>query len=96
MMIRKMSIAALALALAVAFSPLLELRAAALLGPGAQPSTGNLVQAAQMKKKKASKKAGKRKAGKGKKAKRAAASAKSCGVYKYSKGGKCLDARDKK
>ena len=47
-----------------------------------------------MKKKAGKKKAGKKKR-KGKKGKKAS-SGKSCGTYMYRKGGKCLDARNKK
>ena len=87
----KLSITALALAVAIAFSPLPELQAAPFMGSGSQPTTDNLLQSAKAKKK-GSKKKSKRKSGK----KKAAASGKSCGTYKYRKGGKCLDARDKK
>jgi hypothetical protein len=93
--IRKISIAGLALAVAVAFSPLPELQAAPFT-TGSQPTTDNLLQSVKTKKKgakkKAAKKRGKRKAGK----KKASAASASCGTYKYRKGGKCLDARDKK
>ena len=89
--IRKFSVAGLALAVAVAFSPLPELQAAPFTGKGSQPTTDNLLQSAQAKKKGA-KKRGKRKSGK----KKASAASGSCGTFKYRKGGKCLDARDKK
>src|SRR5215207_2902247 len=93
--IRKISIAGLALAVAVAFSPLPELQAAPFT-TGSQPTIDSLLQSAKAKKKgtkkKAAKKRGKRKAGK----KKASAASASCGTYKYRKGGKCLDARDKK
>ena len=81
MHIRKTLISALALAIAVAFSPLPELQAATLVGPGSQPGTDNLIQTAKMKKK--GKKAGS-KAGK-------------CGTYMYfsKKTKKCMDARKK-
>jgi hypothetical protein len=88
-------VAALAVAVAIAFSPLPELRAAPLGPPGSQPGSGDLVQSVQAKKaskKKAGKKKAKRKKAKGKTAK----ATKSCGTFKYHKGGKCLDARDKK
>ena len=91
MTVSKISIAALALAVAVAFSPLPELQAAPLTGTGSQPTADSLLQSAKAKKK-GSKKAGKRKRGK----KKASGSSASCGTYKYRKGGKCLDARDKK
>ena len=94
MIIRKTLIAALASATAFAFSPLPELRAAPFTGSSSQPMTGELVQLVQAKKKKKGvKKAKKKKAGKRKKAQRAG---KSCGTYMYRKGGKCLDARNKK
>ena len=93
MIIRKTLIAALALATASAFSPLPELRAAPFTGSSSQPMTGELVQLVQAKKKKGVKKAKKKKAAKRKKAQRAG---KSCGTYMYRKGGKCLDARNKK
>jgi hypothetical protein len=94
MAISKISISALALAVAIAFSPLPELQAAPFTGPGSQPTIDNLLQSAKAKKakKKGSKKAGKRKRGK----KKASGGSASCGTYKYRKGGKCLDARDKK
>jgi hypothetical protein len=79
------------LAVAIAFSPLPELQAAPFAGTGSQPTTDNLLQSAKAKKK-GSKKAGKRKRGK----KKASGGSASCGTYKYHKGGKCLDARDKK
>jgi hypothetical protein len=93
---RKLSIAGLALAVGLALSPLPELRAATLFGHVSQPTTDNLVHSAQATKKKVFKKAGKRKAGKRKKGKRGAGKGKSCGTYMYRKGGKCLDARNKK
>ena len=67
MAISKISISALALAVAIAFSPLPELQAAPFTGTGSQPTTDNLLQSAKAKKKakkKGSKKAGKRKRGK--------------------------------
>ena len=95
MIIRKTLIAALASATAFAFSPLPELRAAPFTGSSSQPMSGELVQSVQAKKKKKGvKKATKRKAGKRKTARRGAG--KSCGTYMYRKGGKCLDARNKK
>ena len=92
MRIRKTLIAALALAIAVAFSPLPELQAASLVGPGSQPGTDNLIQAVKMKKK--AKKAGKKK---GKKGKKARSKAGKCGTYMYfsKKTKKCMDARKK-
>ena len=92
MRIRKTLIAALALAIAVAFSPLPELQAASLVGPGSQPGTDNLIQTVKMKKK--AKKAGKKK---GKKGKKARSKAGKCGTYMYfsKKTKKCMDARKK-
>jgi hypothetical protein len=67
MSIRKTLIAGLALAIAIAFSPLPELQAATFVNPGSQPGTDNLTQTVKMKKKKKSyKKAGKKKKKKGK------------------------------
>jgi hypothetical protein len=100
-------IAALASAVAVAFSPLPELQAAPFGGAGPQLGSSGVVHLAQAEKKapkKASKKKGKKKA-KGKKAKGKKAKGKkagkgtktaSCGTYMYRKGGKCVDARNKK
>lgn len=99
MRIRKILISALALAIAIAFSPLPELQAATL-GPASQPGADNLTHAVKMKKK-AKKKAMKR-AKKGKKkrkkGKRARSKAGSCGTYMYysKKSRKCMDARNKK
>jgi hypothetical protein len=82
MRIRKTLVVVLAAALAVAFSPLPELRAAALVGPGSQAKSDNLIV----------KVAGK----KGKKAKKKGPGA--CGAYMYwsKKTRKCEDARLKK
>jgi hypothetical protein len=49
--IRKISIAGLALAVAVTFSSLPELQATPFTGTGSQPTTDNLLQSAQAKKK---------------------------------------------
>jgi hypothetical protein len=98
MRIRKTLITALALAIAIAFSPLPELQAATLLGPGSQPGTDNLTDTVKMKKK-AKKKAKKAKKGKKKKkGKRARSKAGKCGTYMYysKKTRKCMDARNKK
>lgn len=94
MRIRKTLISALALAIALAFSPLSELQAATL-GPSSQPGTDNMIQTVKMKKKGA-KKAGKKK-GK-KKGKKARSKAGKCGTYMYysKKARKCMDARNKK
>ena len=48
--IRKISIAGLALAVAVAFLPLPELQAAPFAGTNSQPTTDNLLQSAKAKK----------------------------------------------
>jgi hypothetical protein len=94
MQIRKIMAVGLAAAVALAFSPLADPKAAPFAGNGSQAASSGLVHPAQAKTKakaKAKKKAGKKKR-KGKKAK----SGKSCGTYMYRKGGKCLDARNKK
>ena len=90
MQIRKTLAVVLAAAVALAFSPLSDLKAAPFAGSGSRAVDGGLVHSVQAKTK-ATKKAGKKKR-KGKKAK----SGKSCGTYMYRKGGKCLDARNKK
>jgi hypothetical protein len=93
MSISKTLIAVLALAIAIAFSPLSELQAATM-SPGANPGVDNAVV-------KVAKKAAKKKAKKGKK--KSAKKAKSkgpgaCGAYMYysKKDRKCADARLKK
>ena len=93
MRIRKSLVAVLAMAIAVAFSPLPELQAATLIGPGSQPATENVVDMVKAKKKKAKKKKGKKKKGK-----RARSKAGKCGTYMYfsKKAKKCMDARNKK
>jgi uncharacterized low-complexity protein len=95
MRIRKTLIAILALAVALAFSPLSELQAATFANPGSQPGSDNLTQTVKAKKK-GYKKAGKKKRGK-RKGKRARSKAGKCGTYKYfsRKGRKCMDARNK-
>jgi len=94
MSIRKTFIAALAVALAAAFSPIPQLQAATF-NPGSQVGSNSLVQTIA-KKKKSYKKAGKNSKGKHK-ARRAGSKGKSsCGTYMYKKGGKCVDARNKK
>jgi hypothetical protein len=89
--IKRALVIALAAAIAIAFSPLQELRAAPF-GPSSQAAGGDLVQLIQ------AKKASKKKAKKKKKSKRkkAGKGGKSCGTYMYRKGGKCVDARNKK
>ena len=90
MSIRKTLIAALAVAVAAAFSPISQVQAATF-HPGSQVGSSSLVQTIKAKKK-SGKKHGKRSKGK-----RKAGSKKStCGTYMYRKGGKCMDARNKK
>jgi hypothetical protein len=91
MSIRKTLIAGLALAVAVAFSPLPELQAATFVNPGSQPGTDNLAQSVKTKRK-AKPHAMKRH----RKAKRAGSRGSGCrGAYMYRKKGKCMDARNK-
>ena len=94
MRIRKTLIAILAVAIAIAFSPLSELQAATFVNPGSQPGSDNLTQTVKLKKK-GYRKAGKRK--RGKRGKRARSKAGKCGTYKYfsKKRKRCLDARNK-
>jgi hypothetical protein len=80
MSIRKTFIAALAIAIATASSPLHELKAATF-NLGSVAGSESLVQSIKVKKS-------------GKKA-RSARGGKSCGAFMYRKGGKCLDARTK-
>lgn len=96
MRIRKTLITALAMAIAIAFSPLPELQAATLLGPSSQPGTDNITDTVKAKKK--AKKKAKAKKGKKKKGKRARSKAGKCGTYMYysKKTRKCMDARNKK
>ena len=91
MRIRKALIAVLALAIAIAFSPLTELQAATFVSPDTKVSSDNVTH--QIAKKKGKKK-GKKK--KGKKAKSKGPG--KCGTYMYysKKKHKCVDARDKK
>ena len=94
MHVRKTLLAGLAVAIAVAFSPLPELQAATLVGPASQPESTSLVQTVKMKKK-GMKKSGK-KMHKHKKGKRAGSKGPGrCGVNMYWKKGKCMDARKK-
>ena len=55
MLIRKSLITALAVAIAVAFSPLPELNAATFVNPGSQPEVDNQIHVVAKKKKKAKK-----------------------------------------
>jgi hypothetical protein len=91
MSIKKTFIAALAMAIAVAFSPIPELQAATF-NPGSQGGGSSLVQTVKAKKK-VYRKSAKRSRGK---RRRAGRKGKSCGTFMYRKGGKCLDARNKK
>jgi len=90
MRIRKTLVAVLALAIAIAFSPLTELRAATFVSPDTKVSADSVTQTV------AKKKAAKKSAKKGKRAKSKGPG--KCGTYKYysKKKRKCLDARDKK
>ncbi|HEU4378768.1 MAG TPA: hypothetical protein VFR73_09355 [Hyphomicrobiaceae bacterium] len=91
MRIRKALIAVLALAIAIAFSPLTELQAATFVSPDTKVSSDNVTH--QIAKKKGKKKKGKKK---GKKAKSKGPG--KCGTYMYysKKARKCVDARNKK
>ncbi|MBX9591980.1 MAG: hypothetical protein K2X43_22025 [Hyphomonadaceae bacterium] len=83
MQIRKTLIALLALAIAIAFSPLEAVQAASPMGPGSQPGTENLTYTVKAK---AKAKKGKAKKGKAKKAKGKKAKSKGpgrCGTGKY-------------
>jgi hypothetical protein len=87
--------AALAVAIAIAFSPWAELQAATFAGPGSQPGIDSLTHSVKLKKKGAKK--GKKR-GKHKKGKKAGSKAGRCGAYMYfsKKSRKCTDARNKK
>jgi hypothetical protein len=97
MSISKTFIAVLALAIAIAFSPLSELQAATM-SPGSNPGLDNAV--VKVAKKKAAKKTAKKTAKKGKKSAKVAKSKGpgACGAYMYysKKDRKCADARAKK
>jgi uncharacterized low-complexity protein len=96
MRIRKTLISALTLAIAIAFSPLSELRAASFADPGLRQGAETLTQTVAMKKK--TRKAHARKAGKKRHARRAGSKgAGKCGAYMFysAKGHKCMDARAK-
>ena len=92
MRIRKTFLSMLALAIAIAFSPLPELQAATFVNPGSQPGTENLTLDVKAKKKgkKKAKKKGKKK---GKRAKSKGPG--KCGTYMYwsKKKKRCRDAR---
>ena len=87
---RKSLLTMLALAIAIAFSPLPELQAATFVSPGSQPGTENLAQVVKAKKKGKKGKRGKRK---GKRAKSKGPG--KCGTYMYysKKKRKCVDSR---
>ncbi len=93
-MFKKSLVAVLALAVALAFSPMLPVNAAPLLGSKTLASESVVELAA--KKKAVKKKAKKAKKGKkkGKKAKKSKAG--KCGAFMYYSKGKCADARNKK
>jgi uncharacterized low-complexity protein len=96
MHIRKTLVSALALLIAVAFSPLAELRAATFTDPGLRQGAETLVQTVATKKK--SKKARvAKKRGKKRHAKAGGKSPGRCGAFMYysAKGHKCMDARKK-
>jgi len=92
MHIRKTLITALALAIAIAFSPLPDLQAATFVNPGSQPGVDNLTHAVKAKSKSKRKGKKKRKRAKSKKGPG------KCGAYMYwsKKSRKCLDARNKR
>lgn len=93
MRIRKTLITALALAIAIAFSPLPELQAATFVSPGSQPQADSVIDHVKAKKAKKGKKKGK----KGKRAKSKKGPGK-CGTFMYysKKSRKCMDARNKR
>jgi len=80
---KKSLIAALAVSVGLAFSPISTVSATSLFGPGTKVQADQVIELAKKKKK----------AKKGKKAKSKAGK---CGAYKYYKKGKCLDARSKR
>ena len=89
---RKIVFAVIALAVAIAFSPISELQAAGVVGPGSKVETESVAQVAKAKRKWVFAK--RAKAGKRAKSKRAG----SCGTYMYysKKARRCVDARNKK
>jgi hypothetical protein len=87
MQIRKTLIAVLAVAIAIAFSPVQGVQAASSFGPGAQPGTETLTYTVKAKAKAKAKAKPKAKA-KGKKA--GSKGPGRCGTGKYWKKGKCL------
>jgi len=95
MRIRKTLIAVLALAIAVAFSPLADLQAQAFINPGSQPGTDTLTQLVKSNKQKVKKAKKKGRKHHGKRAKSKGPG--KCGAYMYysKKAHKCMDARKK-
>jgi hypothetical protein len=87
---RKTWLSGLALAIAIALSPLPEVQAAPLGPSGQQAAAKSFLHAAK------AKKAGKKRMKKAKKSRRAASKGGSCGTYMYRSKGKCVDARNKK
>ena len=96
MQIRKTLVAMLAVAVAVAFSPIPQSQAASPFGPGSEPTTESLTYTVKAKAKKAKKGKAKKGKAKGKKGKRAKGKAGSCGTGKYYSRSKktCLSAAD--
>jgi hypothetical protein len=101
-MIRKMCVTGTALAVIIAFSPV---EAGSLLAPSSQPVAENLVQSVKMKRKGKISKMMHKMAAKMKghrrharhRGRHMAMSHGGCkGAYMYRKGGKCMDARNKK
>jgi hypothetical protein len=96
--VKKTLLSVIALAVALAFMPVLPSMAASPMGPGTRVASDSVVEAAADKKKakKPAKKAKKAKKGKkGKKKAKKASKAGSCGAYMYfsKKAKKCVDAR---
>jgi hypothetical protein len=92
MRIRKTLITILALAIAIAFSPLPELQAA-VLSPGSQPQSDNVIETVKAKKKMKKKRGKRAKKRRGKRAKSKGPGR--CGAYMYwsKKSRKCEDKR---
>jgi hypothetical protein len=87
----------LALAIAVAFSPLSDLQAAGLVGPGSKLGVDGVTHVVKAKKKGGFFKKAKKSAKRGKRAKSKGGPGR-CGTYMYfsKKARKCMDARNKK
>jgi len=101
-MIRKTVLASTALAVMFAFTPV---QAAGVFGPSSQPAAERLVQSVKEKKKgkisrmmhkMANKLKGHRRHARARRQHAAMSHSGCSGVYMYRKGGKCLDARNKK